>query len=321
MAEGILTAIQAALAGLGGGIEGAQQYRAYEQKRKRENDMMERQAAQDARQARLDEATMRNEERQAVGAQGNMVPADVFAKYTMPGATPMQSALTQQIGGKEFAFSPNIMQAEAHRADVMKEKATRAKKAQEQTALGEALASIEIGGKALGDKVGAKLAALDPNSRAIALGARRDLNKPRAGKAELDDDEKRIMGAQFMAANTKNPALMNALNATYARNPMAASDPEMTAYNLMKSKAVPTGITANKGYTAPKPKAESDSANETLEALKAEGAARLTQQGKPAAAKPSAAATPAAQPTLPEGVDPERYKADPGYRAWVDSNR
>jgi len=38
--EGIMTALQAALAGLGGGIEGAQQYRAYEQKRKREEDLL-----------------------------------------------------------------------------------------------------------------------------------------------------------------------------------------------------------------------------------------------------------------------------------------
>ena len=58
MAEGILTALQAALSGLGGGIEGAAQYREMERRRQKEEEATRR-------QTRLDEAAIRAEQRQA----------------------------------------------------------------------------------------------------------------------------------------------------------------------------------------------------------------------------------------------------------------
>jgi len=305
MAEGILTALQAALSGLGGGIEGVQQYREAERKRKREE-------AEAARQQRMDDATIRAEELRATGAQGKMVPSDVFASYTMPGATPLQPALTQKIGGKDFMFSPDIEKAEAHRESVIKERLARAKKKEEQTALGSALASVEIGGKALGEDVGAKLAALDSNARSIALGARRDAaQRDRAGKEELSDTEKRLRGAQFLATNTKNPALMNALNATFARDPMALYDPELAAYDIMKSRVVPTGVTANKGYTAPKKK---DSDGLSDEAIRAEARRRQAAGGKGERPKGTAAAAPVAarQETLADAADKEARR----YERW-----
>jgi hypothetical protein len=55
---GVLTAIQAALAGLGGGIEGAQQYRETERKRKLEDAALKRQAEQDALSMALNRANL-----------------------------------------------------------------------------------------------------------------------------------------------------------------------------------------------------------------------------------------------------------------------
>lgn len=306
MAEGILTALQAALSGLGGGIEGVQQYREAERKRKREE-------AEAARQQRMDDATIRAEELRATGAQGKLVPSDVFASYTMPGATPLQPALTQKIGGKDFMFSPDIEKAEAHRESVMKERLARAKKKEEQTVLGSALESMDVDGKKLFTPEQAKkYSALPSNERSsIVAAAIRAATPQRTGKEEPSDTEKRLRGAQFLATNTKNPALMNALNATFARDPMSLYDPELAAYDIMKSRVVPTGVTANKGYTAPKKK---DSDGLSDDAIMAEARRRQAAGGKGEPPKVTAAAAPVAarQETLADAADKEARR----YERW-----
>jgi len=294
------------LGGAAGGFQG------YEEKKAKE---LQAQKDDEERKMRLAalEATARNEQRQASGAQGKMVPSDVFAKYTMPGATPLKPAFTQKIGGTDFSFSPDIAKAEEHRESVMKERAARAKKVEEQTVLGSALESMEVGGKKLFTPEQAKkYSALPSNERSsLVASAIRAATPQRTGKEELSDTEKRLRGAQFLATNTKNPALMNALNATFARDPMALYDPELAAYDIMKSRVVPTGVTANKGYTAPKKK---DGGGLSDEAILAEARRRQAAGGKGERPKGTAAAAPVAarQETLADAADKEARR----YERW-----
>jgi hypothetical protein len=293
------TALRAALGAVTGVAEGMRLREEREFEREKEK-------AAAARQAMLDAAALRREEREVAST---MIPAERFASMTMPGATPMQAALRQTIGGQEFVYDPRLEAAEKHRADVMKERATLSKKAKEQTALGKALATVEIGGKALGEEVGASLAELDPNSRSIALGARRDAARPQrmAGKEEPSDEKKRSEGLQFLAAQAKNPALTKALQTTFANNPALAQDPGLAVYDIMKSKTVKP-IMPFQEYKPPTKKEEKGDA---LESLKAEIAAEKAGRGTAApAAAPKAPAAPArpsasSPPAQPSLVDKE----------------
>lgn len=298
-----MTALRAALGAATGVGEGLQQREVLAAQRLKEQEAMRR-------QLRLDEAATRTEERQAIAA--GMIPGQRFASMTMPGATPMEPALRQTIGGREFVFAPDINAAEKHRADVMKERESLAKKATEQTNLADAFAGVEVAGKPLfGKEQAARIAKLPSNERSSLVSAAiRAATPDRGGKADIDDNEKRRRGAQYLAANVRNPALMRALNATYARDEEALLDPEMTAYNIMKSKTVPSGITANKGYTPAKPKAGGK--DESFDAfIKAEVARRKGgAAGTPAATPPTAQATPAAPMSMAEAADKQARRAD-----------
>jgi hypothetical protein len=294
------TALRAALGAATGIGEGLQQREVLAAQRLKEQEAMRR-------QLRLDEAATRTEERQAIAA--GMIPGQRFASMTMPGATPMEPALRQTIGGREFVLAPNINAAEKHRADVINEREARAKKAIEQTNLAEAFAGLEVAGRPLFDKgQSARVAKLPSNERSSLVSAAiRAATPDRGGKAEIDDDAKRLIGSQYLAANVKNPALMRALNTTYARNPAASLDPELTAYNIMKSKTVPAGITANKGYTPAKPKA-----GDAMDAMLAAEIERRKGGGaaKPAATPPTAQAKPIEPMSMAEAADKQARRAD-----------
>jgi len=281
MAEGILTALQAALSGIGGGIEGAAQYREMERRRKKEEEATRR-------QTRLDEAAIRAEERQAINA--DMIPAQRFASMTMPGATPMEPALRQTIGGREFVFAPEINAAEKHRADVMNERKNLAKKATEQTDLAKAFAGVEVAGKPLfSEEQAARVAKLPSNERSSLVSAAiRAATPDRGGKEELPDWKKRELGAEFLSAQVFNPALARALQTRFARNPNEAADPEMVAYEIMARKTVKP-ITPLQRYKPTKPKEpkEGDALDAAVkeEMERRKGGAAGTPTAKPSTAK------------------------------------
>jgi hypothetical protein len=298
MAQGVLTALQAALAGVSGGITGAQQYREMERKREFER---EKEKAAAARQAMLDAAALRGEERQAIAS--GMIPATQYtglSQFDMPGATPRQPLLRQTIGGREMVL-PEAPKMAEHRAGVAKTIGERKEKAQESTALRSALANVEIGGKKIGDEQAAALAALGANERTVLLGAMRDAARPQrqaGGKEELPDWKKREIGAEFLSSQTFNPALTKALQTRFARDPNAAADPEMVAYEIMQSKSVKP-ITPMQRYKPPVEK--KDKADELAELIKAGEERKSGKAGGAAATAPAAPAPrPAAAPTAPK---------------------
>lgn len=272
------------LGGVSGGFEG------YERKKARE---LQAQKDEEAalRQKRLDEAAIRREQLDAINSgmvrRSAYNPFGMGSRMDMPGATPRQPVFSQNIGGTEFVL-PESPDTTKHRADVMKERDARAKRATEQTNLADAFAGVEVAGKPLfGKEQAARVAKLPSNERSSLVSAAiRAATPDRGGKAEIDDDAKRLIGAQYLASNVRNPALMRALNTTYARNPAASLDPELTAYNIMKSKTVPAGITANRGYTPAKPK-EGDSLDAAVKAEveRRKGGAAGTPAAKPSTAK------------------------------------
>jgi hypothetical protein len=109
MALRALTALQAAFAGLGGGIEGAQMYRQQKEARKRQA-MLDKRQNKATRLAR--ELSVRSEQRQALDAGGLMADMD------MPGAAPRTGVMRQTIGGQEFLFEPKDIRE--HREAVRK---------------------------------------------------------------------------------------------------------------------------------------------------------------------------------------------------------
>lgn len=146
MADGILSALQAALMGIGGGIEGAQQYRQMERKRQMEQDAINYQRKRDVLR---DAESLRQEQRQAVAA--GMLPADQYNQFTaadMPGATPRQ-ALRQKIGEQEFVYAPSVAQSQKHRLDILEEQRKRTALAETRSSVADALAQVESGGKRL----------------------------------------------------------------------------------------------------------------------------------------------------------------------------
>lgn len=299
--EGILTALQAALAGLGGGIEGAQQYRAYADKVKREKEAFDYQLGRDKeeRAARLAaaQASARAEQRQAVDM--GMVSASQYTGINpldMPGATPRQPLLRQTIGGQEMVL-PETKKMVEHRAGVVEALRERRDKEKKSAALRTGLANVEIGGKKLGEEQASALEVLDPNSRSIVLGALRDAARPqRIGKAEPTDDEKRRLGAQVLSTGKRNLSLINALSAVMANDPTMAGDPEMAAYTAWKSGTVQKGVTANKGFEPKKPKASGAAKSSILDDPEVVAARAAAKQGKEAPVTPATSPAPAAPP-------------------------
>jgi len=309
------TALRAALGAVTGVAEGMRLREEREFEREKEK-------AAAARQAILDAAALRGEERQAAAA--GMIPATQYtglSPFDMPGATPRQPLLRQTIGGREMVL-PEAPKMAEHRAGVAKTIGERKEKAQESTALRSALANVEIGGKKIGDEQAAALAALGANERTVLLSAMRDAARPQrvagGGKEEPSDTEKRMLGAQFLSSQTFNPALTKALQTTFARNPDLAADPEMAAYDIMKSKTVKP-ITPMQRYKPPVPKDDkNDLASRVIEQVKASraGAAAGAPVAQPTAPAPEAPAATApaakapAQPSLADAAAKQASRAE-----------
>ena len=179
MARGIggagLTALRAALGAVGGGLEGYTQMRALEQKRQQEQEALnyqrQRDLLLDARQREQAAAQLRREELDAIRTPG-MMSAEQFAGMTMPGATPMQPALRQKIGEREYVYSPFVAAAEKHRADVTKERGERQKQQAESKALGQLYEGVSVGGRQLVPTgQGQTLAGLPINAQSSVVGA------------------------------------------------------------------------------------------------------------------------------------------------------
>ncbi len=218
-------------------------------------------------------------------------PGERFSRMTMPGATPMEAALRQTIGGKEYVYAPEINAAEKHRAGVMKERGERKEKAEGEAALADVYGGLEVGGKRLfTPNVASRLPKLGANERSSFVSAAIRAATPRVerggGKEELSDTEKRRRGLQFLSGQTFNPALTKALQSTFAVDPAMAEDPYMAAYDIMTSKTVKP-ITPMQRYKPPvEKKDKNDLASRVIEQVKA---SRST----------AAAGAPVAQPTAP----------------------
>ena len=293
----LANALRLALGGATGALEG---YGA-KQERLRKDELLRQERE---RQAMLDAAALRAEERQAIAS--GMIPGERFNRMTMPGATPMEAALRQTIGGKEYVYAPEINAAEKHRAGVMKERGERKEKAEGEAALADVYGGLEVGGKRLfTPNVASRLPKLGANERSSFVSAAIRAATPRVerggGKEELSDTEKRRRGLQFLSGQTFNPALTKALQSTFAVDPAMAEDPYMAVYDIMTSKTVKP-ITPMQRYKPPVEKTDkNDMVSRVIEKVKAGRAGATTPATTPTAAPAKApTVTPATAPAAPQ---------------------
>ena len=222
------------LGGAVGGLEGLAQKRAAEEERKR----MEEAAT---RQRMLDTVSLLNAGYDPEGFSQDM-----------PGATPRPAFDTQMVGGRKFTRSMSPRQMK-HMEDVQDEQAkTRSKRldASLQVPKVPTPRALRYTPGEMGQDV------YDPDAgtstyQPYAKGFTPKKPTERAGKAEPSDAEKRRLGNQYLASQARNPALMAALQTTFANEPELAEDPALLAYDIMQSKVI-TKLGAGKGYTPPK---------------------------------------------------------------------
>lgn len=309
--RGLGSALRLALAGASGGLQG---YGAQQEERRR----AELLASQQRRQSLLDDAAIRGEQRSAVAA--GMVPLDQFdtggiaGGRDMPGATPRQPVFQQEIGGTTFALGEAPAHAK-HRDALQKALATRGKADADMEAFVNSITGQTLNGQTVTREQAEALyrAGGSRSSMMNAMFPRQPRPTAGQGKAEPSEVERDRIGRQFLAANSKNPALMNALNATFASDPSLADSPGLAAYQIMKSRTVPTGVTANRGFTPPKPPAAKkkgglDDYLERAAERRQQGATgSLPEAGTP---RPGAPGTPIPRPTAPSLSLTERERAE-----------
>jgi len=304
----LLDALQLALGGVGAGMtsysKGLAQREEEERLRREEQRRIEAEKKAQERQQRLDDAAIRAEQREL--RKEGFVTADQYTGVNprdMPGATPRAPVERQIVGGREYVL-PESAETRKHREGAMKMMGERKE-------LDEA---IKAGTKLGVDENKLRLLGKLPPSIQGVMAARLFPAPERSRDADLSDEEKEMIGRQFISAQAKNQALTRALSTAFAQNPALAETPGVVAYNLMKRGVVPK-MSPLTEYKPPKPAKGND--DELAELIRAGEQWKAGQRGGTAA--PAPPATVPAGPAAPAGADPERYRTDANYRQWVDS--
>lgn len=285
------TALRAALGAVTGVAEGMRLREEREFEREKEK-------AAAARQAMLDAAALRGEERQAIAA--GMLPATQYtglSPFDMPGATPRQPLLRQTIGGREMVL-PEAPKMVEHRAGVAKTIGERKEKERESAELGELYEGLEVGGRRIIPQgQGRALARMPVNTQSSVIGAAARIAEAQlkptrggAGVSSLDTGERALLSqAQTNARNsadefqrtlqsrpqqkdfvnplTKKPdkvAFTEATqrwaagDSTFAARRMAADQAELERLKADLGVAAPAAPAAGRGNRLPTGDAESD---------------------------------------------------------------
>ena len=217
--EGILTAIQAALAGVGGGIEGARQYRTAEAEKKRMADAASRQtrmdtaAQEDRAEAKADR--LRNQ-RQSLLA-GGYIPTG----RDMPGATPRQAVNTETVDGQDFALYSTPRQLAMQAALEAAELKAKFKPDTMTPYEAERIRQSDLD-RASREKIAAGRASTG------ASGGAGGMKPPTA-----TDATKEAQGIKFLNKN-RTQEVMLALQKSIEVNPALANRPGLIGYGLMQ---------------------------------------------------------------------------------------
>lgn len=237
----LANALRLALGGATGALEG---YGA-KQERLRKDALLQQ---QQERQAMLDAAALRSEERQAIAS--GMIPGERFSRMTMPGATPMEAALRQTIGGKEYVYAPEINAAEKHRAGVMKERGERREQEKEFTTMGDIYEGLTIDGTPLIAKgQGRNIARLPINQQSSMIGTitrlaearlrpQRPAAAPRGAAGpkppSATDLTKETEGLSFLEQYANDQEVIKRVGAAIADNPALAERPGLIGYGILQ---------------------------------------------------------------------------------------
>ena len=222
-----MTALRAALGAVSGGLEGARIQEAAEAEKKRMADAL-------ARQTRMDTAAQ--EDRTQARRSSLLGKGYVRDGMDMPGATPRTPVNTEMVDGERYSVY------ETERQQALRS-AIEAAQLKEKSASGPPLRYTE-------GETGMNVFNPKDMTSTYKPYAEGFVPKKPAERSDINDEQKRKLGLQYMASQARNPALMAALQTTFANDPEAAADPGIVAYDLMKSKM----IRSDKGFEPPKPK-------------------------------------------------------------------
>jgi len=269
------------LSGAVGGLEGLAQQRAAEDEKKRIADALARQVRMDT-VAQEDRATEKEDREQAkkdrLRSQRQSLLAGGYVPkgLDMPGATPRQPVSTETVDGQEFALysTPRQLALQAAMEDAQL-------KARFKPAFRTPISTVGETGVSLINPENGKTQFVK-----FPLGfTPKNTDRP----SSLSEDEMRMFGGQYLARETRNQGLINAMSAAIAKNPESANDPELLAYKIMKGRVVPN-------YKPPKPSEMSEKDKLLLE-LKADIAKKKRGGASKGAGAPTpTATTPAAAP-------------------------
>lgn len=298
----MMNALQLALGSVGSGIQGYAQARAQREEQERKQAELEQEqsrvAAAFERQSRMDTMAMEDREQakqdrlqaqRAALLKGGYVPTGM----DMPGATPRKAVSTEMVDGQEYNLYSTPRQLAMQAA--MEEAARKAKF--DPTTPPIRYTEGEGGLNVFNPKTGTS------TFQPFAKGFTPKKPAERSGKPELSDERKRQLGNQYMASQARNPALMAALQNTFANDPEAAADPGLAAYDLMQSKMIPK-LGAGKGYEPPKPSKNVSGLDAQDQAIRDEIARRKAGKSGASASVPPAAPVPVKKPTAEKPAIP-----------------
>jgi hypothetical protein len=229
----------------------------------------------------------------------------------MPGATPRTPFDTQMVGTRKFtrAMSPRQMK---HMEDVQDEQAKTRSKRLDASLKPAANVPLRYTEGETGINV------FNPNTgestnQLYAPGFKPKKPAERVGKAEPSDAEKRRLGNQYLASQAFNPALMAALQATFASEPELAEDSALAAYDIMMSKVI-SKVAPGKKYTSKvEPMSAADKADEEIRNAVA---ARAKAKGSTAVAPATPSPAPQAATPAPATSSDAAYKQSQRADLW-----
>jgi hypothetical protein len=197
-----MTALQAALAGVAGGIEGRMQQRTAEDEKKRMNDALARQTRMDTEAA--EDRTYAKEDRLRSQRERLLAGGYVPEGMDMPGATPRKAVSTEVVDGKRYSMysTPQQMAMQAAMEEAERKKKFAAK--DELTAAERQLSADRAADRASRERIAAARASKDGSDKSKGAG----IDKAIAGAGKIvaaSRNEEKMAETQLAALDRSRP--------------------------------------------------------------------------------------------------------------------
>lgn len=226
--SGMMTALQAALAGFSGGIEGRMQQRAADEEKSRVAAALARQQGQDA--MAMEDRTMAMEDREQAKQDRLQSQRVAFLKagyvpdgLDMPGATPRTPVSSEMVGGQRFSMYETPQQMSRRVAIEEATLKARMKPKDELTEWERQQVKDKAADRASRERIASGRASKGASGAAGGM-------KPQTAT----DATKEGQGLKFLKDNASNQEVMLVLQKAFEENPALADRPGLIGYGLMQ---------------------------------------------------------------------------------------